>query len=212
MIFQPQSPPEFAQSRPQHDRPPQLERWQPRFRLALSGGVGWGTSLGDWYSGLEGGFSFSGQVRVALLPELYFTALVRDQDLDVAGYMPYYPGGYQVFDGTGTVSQFGVGVGVMLPRGWYRDIVPYFECLLAGASHDLAYDERGDIGDYVEELNDDQLAGILQFGALVPFSRAFALDAQAHWMFTGESEWANGSILGLSVGICVMLADAPAPR
>jgi hypothetical protein len=212
LLFEPQAPPEFARARPQHDKSPQLERWQPRFRVALSGGVGWGTSLGDWFSGLEGGVSFSGQVRMALLPELYFTALVRDQDLDVVGTMPNYPGGYQVFDGTGTVRQFGVGAGVMLPRGWYRDIVPYFECLLAGASHDLVYDERGDIGDYVEELNDDQLAGILQFGALVPVSRVFALDAQAHWMFTGASDWAGGSVLGLSVGICVMLADAPAPH
>jgi hypothetical protein len=209
LLFQPQAPPEFAQARPHHDRPPQLGPWQPRFRLALSGGVGWGTSLGDWFSGLEGGVAFSGQVRVALMSQLYFTALVRDQDLDVVGYMPNYPGGYQVFDGTGTVRQFGVGVGAMLPRSYFRDIVPYFECLLAGASHGLAYDERGDIGDYVEELNDDQLAGILQFGALVPVSRAFALDAQANWMFTGASGWANGSVLGLSVGVCVMLADAP---
>jgi hypothetical protein len=210
LLFEPPSPPEFARSRPHHDRPPQLERWQPRFRVALSGGVGWGTSLGDWFAGLEDGFSYSGQVRVALMPELYFTALVRNQDLDVVGYMPNYPGGYQVFDGTGTVRQFGVGVGAMLPRGWYRDLAPYFECLLAGASHDLAYDERGDIGDYVETLNDDQIAGILQFGTLVPVSRALALDVQAHWMFTGASGWAGGSVLGLSVGACVMLADAPA--
>jgi hypothetical protein len=212
LLFQPDSPPEFARPRPQHDQHPQLERWQPRFRAALSGGIGWGFSLGDWYSGLEDGVAFHGQVRVTLVPELYFTALVRDQALDVTGLMPNYPGGYQVFDGTAAVSQFGLGLGVMLPRGWYRDVVPYFECLLAGASHGLTYDERGDIGDYEEELNDDQLAGMIQFGALVPVSRAFALDAQAHWMFTGASEWASGSVLGFSLGICVMLADPPASR
>jgi hypothetical protein len=208
-LFQPEAPPEFARLRVQHDQPPQLDGWQPRFRLALSGGAGWGLSLGDWFSGLGGGFSYGGQIRVALMPELYFTALVRNQSLGVTGYMPNYPGGYQVFTGTGTVRQFGVGVGTMLPRGWFREVVPYFECLLAGASHDLAYDERGDIGAYVEELNNDQLAGIVQFGALVPVSRTFALDMQAHWMFTGAKGWANGSVLGLSVGICVMLADEP---
>jgi hypothetical protein len=210
LLFQPEAPPEFARSRVQHDRPPQLDGWQPRFRLAVSGGAGWGRSLGDWFSGLEAGFSYGGQIRAALMPELYITALVRNQALDVTGYLPNYPGGYQVFAGTGTVRQFGLGVGTMLPRGWYREVVPYFECLLAGVSHDLAYDERGDIGDYVEELNDDQLAGIVQFGAPVPVSRTFALDAQAHWMFTGAKGWAGGSVLGLSVGICVMLADAPA--
>ncbi len=212
LLFEPQAPPEFAQSRPHHDQPPQLGSWQPRFRLALSGTFGWGTPQGDWFTGLEDGVNVSGQLRAALLPALYLTALVRDQDLAVVGYMPNYPGGYQVFDGNAAVSQFGVGVGTMLPRGWYRDIVPYFECLLAAASHDLTYDERGDVGGYVEELNDDQLAGILQFGALVPASRAFAVDVQAHWMFTGASDWASGSVLGLSVGVCFMLADAPDPR
>jgi hypothetical protein len=210
LLYEPAAPPEFAQARPHHDQPPQLGRWQPRFRFALSGTAGWGTSLGDWFSGLEGGFAYGGQVRVAMTPAFYFTALVRNQELDVSGYMPNYPGGYQVFDGQATVREFGLGAGVMLPRGWYRDVVPYAEFLLAGAAHDLTYDERGDIGDYVETLNDDQIAGMIHLGALIPVSRWLALDAQAHWMFTGAHDWAGGSVLGLSVGICAMLADAPA--
>ena len=211
LLFEPQSPPEFAQARPHHDQPPQLERWQPRFRFALSGTAGWGTSLGDWFSGLEGGFAYSGQVRVAMTPEFYFTALVRNQELDVSrlhAELSRRLPGLRRHRHRAPVRRRGRasccrGAGTATSS---RTV----ECLLAGASHDLTYDERGDIGDYVETLNDDQIAGILQFGALVPVSRALALDAQAHWMFTGAHDWAGGSVLGLSVGICVMLADAPA--
>lgn len=209
-VYAPPSPPAFAGPRTPAAAPPELGRWQPRFRLALSGAAGYGVSLGDWFSGLEAGFCYGSEVRVAVAPALYLAAMVRNQDLDVSGFMPNYPGGYQVFSGTGTVRQFGLGLGAMLPRGRYRDVVPYVECLLAAASHDLAYDERGDIGDYVETLNNNQVAGVVQFGTLVPFSRTFALDAQASWLVTGAADWASGSVLSLSLGVAVMLADPPA--
>ncbi len=207
VLFEPQEPPRWGRRVPDDAPPPQIDPEVPRFRAAVSAGVGWGLPMGDWFTGLEDGVSYAFQVRAAVQRYVYLTAVLRNQSMDVSGYMPNYPGGYQVFSGTGHLHQFAMGVGFMPGRATYRQPVPYLELMLAAASHGLDYDARGDVGDYVEQLNDDQFAFVGQFGALVPLNANLALDLQAHWVYTGATEWAHGSVLGAQVGVTFMFTE-----
>jgi len=202
LLYQPDGPPDWAQPRePLRDRPPDVPLREPRFRQSFGAAAGYGLALGDWFTGLEDGASFGFQARSAVARYFYLTGLYRDQRLAVSGFMPNYPGGYQVFSGHGNLRQFGLGFGVMPGRDYYDQVVPYLELMLGGVSHDLTYDERGDVGDYVETLNDDQFGVIVQFGMLWPVVPWAAVEVSGHWLYTGASDWAYGSVLGLQGGV-----------
>ena len=62
---------------------PEYGIYESRFRLAVSGGVGYGAVAGDWFEGLTNGMDLNGNVRLMVFDDYYMGFGFRRQELGV---------------------------------------------------------------------------------------------------------------------------------
>jgi hypothetical protein len=189
----------------------QPARYKPprRFSFALSGGVGYGIAEGNWFTGLNNGFSFLLQGRVNVGNKVYMGFTFRNQDLNVTNtVLAEFAAG---LDLDSTLREYIVAFGFHSEVEHSRQVFTYFEVGLSWMDHVFKAEYQGES----ESETVDEGAFSLQTGVIVPMSDQLAIDAALSWMYKGliftDDNEASGSVFGIQIALVALFGSAVGP-
>lgn len=197
-----------------------------RFRVGLSGGVGYGWSMGEWFEGLTSGAAFEAAGRITITNHVMFGVQYRYQRLGVESEWErlYICDDYMMdcilvnLDWDVHLSEFFVSIGVYSEPSGLRTPIGYAEFGIGTIAHSL--DVTASAGDVSDSADDSttELAFLWTAGVIFPLNRTFGINLEGTMRATGSGDilgsyysyydsGSTGIVLGLRFGVMVMLGD-----
>jgi len=190
----------------------------PRYRVALSCGLGYGLTMGQWFEGLTSGLAFDFTGRIALTENVYFGLTYRYQNLGVEdewSYVDLYDD-YGVWLGTVEVEWdvhlsevYGL-VGFMTESKGLTKPFGFGEMGFGAIGHSMSVKAAGVPG-AGSSTNESKFGMLLVSGGVFPLSKTVGLCLQADMRLTGSgSEYGEGTgtsgvLMGIDASLILLL-------
>jgi len=201
---------EDAEALESESEPPPPEPVFPKmFDAALGGGFGYGFTTGDFYSGLDSGVLYFGEIRVAVSPKSYIKFGYRKTNIyqDVQGVSDVDGTYLGTVDLSVDVHTYFASLGWLSLPNKKNNLRVYGEMGAGYGNHVIT----ADVGSV--SISDDMGKFMLigQFGVLVPISNGpVGLDVGGSFQwksFSGGENEGWGAILGVHVGLVLMIGS-----
>jgi hypothetical protein len=196
---------------------------EPRFKLAISGGVGYGMAAGDWFEGLTNGLDLGGAVRLLAFENLYMGVRFRRQGLgvdnDLLGTYLVCDGNYNcyrfdILDMNVNLNEYCFMVGRITEPSTSRSPIAFFEVGIGGITNFFKMTVSNGIDTRNADSSETKLALFMAGGGIVPFNEKVGFTLEGTMRITGSGgdaigavqyEGSYGVLLGMNAGIVVFL-------
>jgi len=175
-----------------------------RFRFSIAGGIGYGTSAGDWFEGLTSGVAFHLAGRVVVGDNVYLGLSYRYQDLGLESQ-------FQQIDGVNLEVNLGE---TFVLIGWIsqptKPSTPFVfsEAGIGAVNHRFKGTLEGTSAS--ASTNEVELGLYWGAGLLFPISKGVGVQFDGNMRLTGSGDSntsSSGFLFGISGGLVLMLGQ-----